>query len=139
MRTHARSLRLVVCFTGLILAAVLLISRPMLADSVESGIEVSQTPTLDVVAIEDGSKVFAVATGAAVQLNVVARLSDGTSRDVTHDAATSFASLSPEVAAVDASGRVVIAQSLLTADAAVLVVVSRGNFTAPVAFRVTEN
>ncbi len=111
----------------------------MLADSVESGIEVSQTPTLDVVANEDGAKVFAVATGAAVQLNVVAKLSDGTSRDVTHDAATSFASLSPEVAAVDASGRVVIAQSLPTADAAVLVVVSRGNFMAPVAFRVTEN
>lgn len=139
MRTHVRIVRLVVSFTASILAAALVISRATHADSVESGIDVSLTPALEVVATDDGAKVFAVSTGAAIQLNVVAKFSDGSTRDVTLDVATSYVSLSSEVATVDASGRVVIAQSIPTADAAVLVVVSRGTFTAPVALRVTPD
>jgi hypothetical protein len=137
-RTDVRTLRLVVSFAGSILAA-LVISRATHADAVESGIEVSLSPALEVVAAEDGAKVFAASTGAAIQLEVVAKFSDGSSRDVTLDAATSYVSLHPEAATVDASGRIVIAPSLPTADTAVLVIVSRGSVTAPVALRVTSN
>lgn len=120
----------------LILCAVLLIPGPIVAQVVEMGIEVSSAPPLEVLAMEDGAKVLVASAGVVVQLDVLARLSNGSTQNVTSDPGTAYTSLAPDVVTVDQDGRLLFAQPGSGASAIALILVERNSSSKVIAFNV---
>lgn len=117
-------------------AAGLLLPGLAVAQVVEKGIQVSTTPTLTVLAVEDGAKVLGASDGMVVQLTVLAQLSDGSTQDVTHDPATTYTSLAPDVASVDSGGELAFAHPEGAGSATALVLVERSSFRTAIGLNV---
>jgi hypothetical protein len=123
-------------WAGTALCSVILLPGLARAEVIEKGIEVSTTPTLTVLAVEDGAKVLGASGGMVVHLTVLARLSDGSTQDVTQDAATTYTALAPDIASVNQSGALVFTHPGGAGLASALVLVERNSFTTAIGFNV---
>jgi hypothetical protein len=102
------SVRLVLALMAALLAALAPSSRADAEPSV-TALQVSTQPALPTAATVAGGLVRTAPGGSSVQLRVVASYADGSTRDVTADAQTSYTSLAPAAASASASGQVTFA------------------------------
>ena len=90
-------------FWTLTLASICLVAAAERAAAELTALEISTQPSLAIASEQDGERVLSAASGAVIQLQIVARHANGSGEDVTATG-TTYSSLAPEIVQVSASG-----------------------------------